>query len=93
MDESEKEGKSLADLLKREMQARPLDFVRAISAYTPKEIEISDDRDVSEMSEREIDERIARLSEAIEERLGIVVEGEAGEGADQASPGVAGKLH
>lgn len=77
MEESEaKDGKSLADLLKVELQSRPLDFLKAISAYTPKEIDIVDDRDVKELSATELDERIARLAGRVEELVGRVSGGE-----------------
>ena len=93
MEQSEKEGKSLADLLKVEMQNRPLDFIKAISAYTPKEIDITDDRDVSELSEAELDERIAKLGAAIEARLAGAAEGEAGEGSPSPGQKVPSQLH
>lgn len=93
MEQSEKEGKSLADLLKVEMQNKPLEFIKAISAYTPKEIDISDDRDVSEMSEQELDERIARLSAAIEARLSGAAEDAGSEAGDQEGPRIASRVH
>lgn len=93
MDESEKKGKSLADLLMVEMQARPLEFIKAISAYTPKEIEISDSGDISQMSEAELDDRIARLTAAVEASLGGNKPSEGKEEAHSISPPVAPGVH
>lgn len=93
MDDSEKEGLPLADLLKKEMQAKPLEFIKAISAYTPKEIDLVDDRDVGELSEKELDERIARLSAAIEAGLDRARKIESGEDSDSPSEGQSQQLH
>lgn len=93
MEESEKEGLSLADLLKKEMQAKPLEFIKAIASYTPKEIDIVDDRDVSELSEKELDERIARVTAAVEAGLDRIGKIEAGENGPSPSPERSTSVH
>ena len=93
IEDSEKDGQSLADLLKKEMQARPLEFIKAVAAYTPKEIDIVDDRDVSELTEKELDERIARLTAAVEAGLERAAKGSEGQGGDSSGEEIPPQLH
>ena len=94
MEESEsKDGISLTDLLKKSMQEKPLEFIKAVANFTPKEIDIVDDRDISELSEKELDERIARISARVEAGLERIAKGAESKEQSTSGPKESQQLH
>lgn len=63
----EMEGKSLSELIKDELETKPLDTLRVIASFIPKELLVETDVNIKieDMSDQAIDAEIKRLSKEI----------------------------
>lgn len=73
---NEAKGKSLSEIIAAELLERPLDTLRAISSFVPKELEVvTSSKSIETMNDEEL-EQLASLAASIIDQQGDAAEGE-----------------
>jgi len=78
----EKDGKSLSELIAEQLLEKPLDTLRAISSFVPKELEVTNTtKSIETMNDEEL-EQLASLAASIIDPDGNEAAGESASGSD-----------